>query len=233
MRTLRQLLLGSTLLAALFASATAGAASSAETWLNHYYQNPNPDGLKSAVFQLSRDGFLDDDANVPLTIGFLSSVFAQNPARVDEWLAFGRDLPAAHQRIVIAAAWASGNPSGVAEFRRIAARSAADRDNLNALLAATPDLATAPVLSPSSLNAKWGSFLATGDRAPVQAILAALGNDDRSQFGQDVRWSLARNAAAHDRVLAICKDELVRQPNELRESLKAVIHQVENRTPSS
>jgi len=67
----------------------------------------------------------------------------------------------------------------------------------------------------------------------VRNILAALGSRTNSQLSQDVRWSLAQNAAQHPAVLNICRDELSRQPNEVRETLRAVINDTEARRQPS
>ena len=91
----------------------------------------------------------------------------------------------------------------------------------------------AAVRSVTSLNLQWGAFLATGETTPMRSILAALGAGDNAQLSQSVRWSLAQNAVQHPRVLAICRDELSRQPNEIRETLRAVIHDSEARRQPS
>jgi hypothetical protein len=229
MHSLRQILLGCGFTAALLVSATAATATPAAGWLENYYRQPDPAGLAPAMFELSRTGYLDDAENVPRTLGFLAAVFAQHPERVDGWLAFSRDLPVAHQRLFAAAAWASGHPQGATALRQQAARASAEtRADITALASSAPALEGA-VTSRAALELQWGRFLATGDRAPVQSILAALGSDDRATLGQDVRWSLARNAVAHERVLAICREELARAPKEVRESLGLVIRDAEAR----
>lgn len=215
-------------LLAFGSGAQAATTSKAEAWLNNYYQQPAPDRFASSVFELSRSGYFDEPAHVPLAIGFLGAVFAQNPGRVDGWMQVSRSLPVAHQRILASALWYSGNPKG-AKYLRTLARSATPdlRQEVDALAAGTPKLDAAEVRSVSSLNLQWGVFLATGEKAPVQNILAALGTNDNAQLSQDVRWSLAQNAAQHRRVLAICRDELSRQPNAIRETLRAVINDTE------
>jgi len=237
MSTYRQILRSGVVavLLALATGAQAAQTSSAETWLNNYYQQPAPERFTSAVFELSRSGYFEESGHVPLAIGFLGAIFAQNPGRVDEWMQVSRVLPVAHQRILASALWYSGNPKG-AKYLHTLARSAnpAVQHDIETLLAGTPNLNSTEVRSVSSLNLQWGVFLATGEKTPVRNILAALGTNDNAQLTQDVRWSLAQNAAQHQRVLAICRDELSRQPNPIRETLRAVINDTEtNRQPST
>ena len=239
MNKLNRLSFRSGLLAVVLSFASAvpvfAAKSSAEQWLNDYYRNPAPDRLTSAVYELSRNGYFEEAGHVPLAIGFLATVFAQNPDKVDSWLGVNRVLPVSHQRIVIAALWYSGNPKG-ADYLRSYARDCdpALRASLESMLTTAPSLPNASVMSTSSLNLQWGVFLANGDSAPVRSILAALATNDTATLGRDVRWSLAQNAAQHERVLKICRDELSRQPKEVRESLSAVITDAEaKRLPSS
>jgi hypothetical protein len=231
MRTFTSSSLRSGLLALLlsFASAVSAVASpsSAEQWLNNYYKQPAPERFTSAILQLSRDGYFEEAGHVPLAIGFIATVFAQNPDQVQSWLGVNRVLPLNHQRILVAALWYSGNPKG-ADYLRSYARDCEPslRASIDTLINSSPSLKNAGVQSISSLNLQWGAFLASGEAAPVQSILAALGT---ANLDQDVRWSLAQNAVQHERVLAICRDELSRQPNAVRETLRAVILDAESK----
>jgi len=212
-------------------SALASSAPSAEQWLNSYYQQPTPERFTAAMIELSKSGYFEEAGHVPLAIGFIATLFAQNPGRVQSWLGVGRILPAAHQRILISALWYSGHPKG-ADYLRTYSRDCEPelRVSLEGILSSRPSVASAPVQSVASLNLQWGAFLATGDTAPVRSILAALGS---SNLDQDVKWSLAQNAARHERVLDICRDELSRQPNSVRETLRAVIVDAEAKHKSS
>lgn len=216
-----------------FAAASSALASSpsAEQWLNNYYQQPAPERFTSAMLELSRSGYFEEANHVPLAIGFIATVFAQNPDKVQSWLKVNQVLPVAHQRILISALWYSGNPKG-ADYLRSYSRDCDQslRASINELLNSAPSVPNAPVQSVASLNLQWGAFLATGDTAPVRSILAALGS---SHLDQDVKWSLAQNAAQHERVLAICRDELSRQPNAVQETLRAVILDAETKHKSS
>jgi len=234
MRTFTSSSLRTGLLAVLlsFASASAVASStSAEQWLSNYYQQPAPERFTSAILELSRSGYFEEAGHVPLAIGFIATVFAQNPDKVQSWLGVSRVLPVSHQRILVAALWYSGNPKG-AEYLQAYARDCEPslRANINTLISSSPSIKNAEVQSISSLNLQWGAFLASGDTAPVQSILAALGN---TTLDRDVRWSLAQNAVQHERVLAICRDELSRQPNAVRETLRAVIIDAETKRKST
>lgn len=217
-------------LLAFASGAHAATTSSAEAWLNDYYQQPAPDRFASSVVELSRSGYFEQPGHVPLAIGFLGAIFAQHPDRVDEWMGVNRVLPVAHQRIVASALWYSGNPKGKSYLEALArSSSSALRRDIETLVANKADLNSAEVRSVSSLNLQWGVFLATGEKTAVRNILAALGTNDNAQLTQDVRWSLAQNAAQHQRVLAICRDELSRQPNAVRETLRAVINDTESK----
>ncbi len=228
-----RLLIVTGLAAVSFVSAHAG--SSAQSWLENYYQQPAPERFTSAVFELSRSGYFEEPGRVPLAIGFLASVFAQHPDRADEWMSVSRVLPVSHQRILASALWYSGSEKGATHLRALARNASAPvRAEVESLLAShRPDLRDAEVLSAQSLNLQWGVFLATGEQQPVRNILAALGTSTNDQLAQDVRWSLAQNAAQHQRVLAICREELSRQPNAVRETLRAVIHDTETRRQPS
>src|SRR5882724_6849994 len=93
----------------LASSLAVRAESSAQTWLENYYQNPQPSKVVSSVFALSEDGYFETAGQPAIAIGFFSKVFAQNPNKVDQWFAEFRDLPLSERRLMAAALWQSGN----------------------------------------------------------------------------------------------------------------------------
>ncbi len=97
MKILKIALLASLALAPCLASR---AVTPAQNWLETYYQNPRPDALPRMVQELSYQGYFDQAGHSAVAIGFLSTVFQQNPERVDGWVAALGHLPLAHQRLV-------------------------------------------------------------------------------------------------------------------------------------
>lgn len=193
-------------------------------WMQSYYQAPQPDQLVNAVFAASRSGALDQEELVTTNIGFLSAVFARNPDRVDGWVREFDRLPLQHRRLVAAAHWYSALPGGDRELRVLAqgATPAVERE-LNRLLKSGPvPVADTPVLSEGSLNLQWGAFLASGDAKHIVNALAALGSE-QTGLSSAARYSLAQKAATHERVLAICQDELSRQPAGVQDGLRAAL----------
>lgn len=208
---------------ALVSSLAARADISAPAWLETYYLDPQPNELPHAVRELSRSGYLEQPGHSALAIGFLSTVFAKNPERVDRWLAELNGLPVEHQRLIAAALWQAGHPAGAELLNRLA-QSSSLRAEIQRL-ASRPSVAIAdtPVLSPSSMNLQWGAFLATGDERHIVAILDGIGSD-RPALSTAARYALAQNAAAHPRVLEICRAQLAKQPGEAGDVLRAVLN---------
>lgn len=207
-----------------FASpAHAAKVTAAEEWLNHYYQNPQPEQFVPAVYELSRSGYFEQAGHVPLAIGFLAGVFSQNPEQIDQWLLFCRGLPRAHQRLIASALWYSGHPKG-ADYLRAYARvvSPAMRTEIERLLASAPALREAGVHSTSSLNLQWGAYLATGEAQHIVNVLAALGSDEPG-LSTAARFALAEKAAVHPRVYEICQAELARQSADVRDQVRAAL----------
>src|SRR4051812_16069130 len=198
------------------------AEISAQAWLETYYLNPQPDALVANVRALSREGFFEMPGNAAIGIGFLASVIANNPDRVDGWLTDFATLPANHQRLVIAALWQAGHPAGADLMRKAGIAESIRAEVLR--LADTPAqlIADTPVRSPSSMNLQWGAFLATGEERYVVRILDALGSGERL-LDSSARISVAQHAAAHPRVLEICQAQLDRQPEEVRGVLRAAL----------
>lgn len=199
-------------------------------WMSHYYQAPQPEKVVPAVFALSKSGHFDTAENRTEAIGFFAGVFSKNPDRVNSWMAAFRDLPVADQRLMAAALWYSGLPSGGDRLRALARKSSPDMRTEIELLAAqkSVSLRGTPVLSESSLNLQWGAFLATGESQHVVNVLAALGSREPG-LSSRARFALAQNAAAHRRVYEICQSQMDRQPEAVRDQLHAVLTEAQPR----
>lgn len=199
--------------------AVAGAA-----WFDSYYQNPRPQDFLMAVHSLSASGRLDDAAQVPTAIGFFATVFASHPQKVDTWLARTRDLPEAHRRILAAAAWKAGHTAGARLLREMTpAGDETLRREIAALTRGLPaTVADTPVRSASSLNLQWGAYLASGQEQHILAIVEALGSQEPG-LSKSAVITLARNAAAHPQVLAICQAEMARRPGAIRDMISTAL----------
>jgi hypothetical protein len=211
---------------ALASSLAARAEISAQGWLETYYLNPQPAELGRQVHRLSTAGYFEQSNHVAIAIGFLSTVFAQNPDRVDGWLVEFTDLPQRDHRLIAAALWQAGDAKGAELLRQLGSSAAVLR-----LAGTTSDnVADTPVRSPSSMNLQWGAFLATGDERYIVNVLAAMGTG-LPALDSAARYALAENAAAHPRVLEICRAQLNRQPEEVRGLLRAALDDAEAAKP--
>ncbi|HWA10328.1 MAG TPA: hypothetical protein VG838_12820 [Opitutaceae bacterium] len=226
MKTLSFALVAGLALASPFA---ARAEISAQASLETYYTNPQPAELPRLVQALSREGYFEKPGHTAVAIGFLATLFARNPERVDAWLLGFNGLPLAHHRLIAAALWQAGNPLGADMLRHLGEFTPVR--NEVARLADTPsiDVANTPVLSPSSMNLQWGAFLATGDERYIVNILDALGTD-RPGLDSAARYALAQDAAAHPRVFEICRAQLDKQPAEAKDVLRAALNEAAART---
>jgi hypothetical protein len=193
-------------------------------WFDSYYQNPRPQDFLMAVHSLSASGRLDDASQVPTAIGFFATVFATHPQKVDTWLARTRNLPEAHRRILAAAAWKAGHTAGARLLREMAsAGDEALRQEIVELTRGLPStVADTPVLSASSLNLQWGAYLVSGQEQHILAIVGALGSQEPG-LSKSAVLTLARNAAAHPQVLAICQAAMERQPAAIRDMISTAL----------
>ncbi len=209
---------------ALASSLAARAEISAQASLETYYVNPQPAELPRIIRGLGQQGYFEKPGNTAIAIGFLSTLFAQNPERVDAWLLEFNGLPLAQHRLIASALWQAGNPLG-ADMLRHLSRYTTPVNYAIARLADTPslDVASTPVLSPSSMNLQWGAFLATGDERYIINILEAIGTN-RPGLDSAARYALAQDAAAHPRVFEICQAQLAKQSNEAQAVLRAALN---------
>ena len=133
--------LGALLLLLQSPAPAATRVSASEDWLNHYYENPQPERFVPAIYELSRTGFFERPGHVPLAIGFIASLFAQNPELIDQWVVLCSGLPRAHQRLMASALWYSGSVKG-ADYLRAYSRVVGPelRPDIEQLLASKPNL---------------------------------------------------------------------------------------------
>lgn len=207
------------------AESQSNVSRDAWQWVASYYQNPRPGDLLPAVYSLSRSGYFESVGQPAIAIGFFTTVFAQNPQQVNFWLAQSSALPAAHRRILAAAAWKSGSATGARMLQEMSAPEDAPlRAEIRQLLAnGSEPVGNTPVLSSSSMNLQWGAFLASGEELHIVNVLAALGSGEPG-LASSARFALAQNAAAHPRVLDICRAQLDKQPAAVRAQLKAALN---------
>ena len=229
MKTLLRLLLAGF---ALASAAALRAEISAQAWLETYYLNPQPAQVPAAIERLSREGYFERAENTAVAIGFLSTVFAQNPGKVEGWLDQLNTLPARDQRLLAAALWQSGHPLG-ANWLRLLAQKSPVRSEVERL-ANTPSqrVVDTTVRSPSSMRLQWGAFLASGDGRHVVAILDGFGLNEPG-LTSATRMALAQHASAHPRVMDICRAQLDRQPEEIRSELRAALNAAAKPSPRS
>jgi hypothetical protein len=193
-------------------------------WVSHYYEAPQPDLVVPAVFALSRSGYFEQAGQPATAIGFLSTVFAQNPDKVAGWMRAFRELPISHQRLTAAALWYSGLPGNERGLRALARHSSPElQAELDELLAKkVVPVRETPVLSESSLNLQWGAFNASGEQQHIVNALAALGSSEAG-LTSTVRNSLAQKATSHERVYEICQAQLANQPAGVRDQLRTAL----------
>lgn len=229
MKTLQRILIAGFVLAS---SAGLRAEVSARTWLETYYLNPEPAVVPRALNELSRSGYFDRRENIAVAVGFFGTLFSRHADRVESWLEQTSALPAPHQRLMAAALWQAGHPLAREWLLKLGQTSPVRAEIEK--LASMPDqsVAETPVRSPSSMRLQWGAFLATGNERHIVSILDAFGLDEPA-LTSAARMALAQNAAAHPRVLEICRAQLARQPEEIRSELRAALNYAAAHGPRS
>lgn len=220
MKTLIRLLLAGISLATIASAVRADL--SAPAWLETYYLNPQPALVSDSIEDLSRSGYFDRPQNIAVAIGFFAALFERHPDRVDAWLRPLGSLPLAHRRLLAAALWQAGDPSAESALRLLIVGSPvrAEVEKLASIPGRTVN--ETAVLSPASMRLRWGAYLATGDERHILSILDAFGLDQPA-LSSAARMALAQIAAAHPRVMEICRTQLDRQPDEIRGELRAAL----------
>ncbi|MDR2128519.1 MAG: hypothetical protein LBP52_05585 [Burkholderiaceae bacterium] len=201
-------------------------------WMTFYYKKPEPDRLPEAMQYISRS-FPDKKNMVAPMMGFLSGVFRANPEKVDAWSSALADLKETYLAAIVLGLWYSGLPDAKPKVMILLDRHPGLKQGFEPFRQGNPLTVEQIPLEqgPWVLDALWGKFMATGERAPVERIMTALpwidirGDTDRLGIGGAANWSLASNAVQHERVLAFCEQARKTQSPEVASKLDKVIAQ--------
>ena len=179
-----------------------------ERYMHHYYQNPQPQDLITAVNNLDQNGFLNTSSNREQAIGFIAAVFERNPASVKGWLeTSSRVLATRGQRLMAAAAYFANKSQG-------------------------PTVAPTVITSEATLNLQLGEFMATGDHQYIDNIFTAVASDN-SGLSTTAKFALAQSAASDPVFMQVCQTELARQPASVRETFEAALNDTTGRKPGA
>ncbi|HUG53781.1 MAG TPA: hypothetical protein VMR21_09270 [Vicinamibacteria bacterium] len=193
-----------------------------QQWLMHYHRRPRPELVVAALVALEEElprhgSSLEAEAQRGGMRSFFGHVLAKSPAAVQA-VEGHTTFAEGTRRFLVEALWRCGTgPCGAAM-----ARLGADAP------APAPDVRTVPLDSASAVDDLWASYSATGDRAYVERVIAALPASAEpppapgSAAAAAVR-SLAVNAI-HDRVvLAECVAAVEGAEGDARDILDEIV----------
>jgi hypothetical protein len=205
-----------------------------DQWMSHYYKNPRPDLVPSAIQALRESGHLDSDKSLESLASFFSFIFRNYPDEIEPWLSQFTNLSDEETQVVANALWYS-NTKQAHDYLIKLSESANDEMKevfLTLLTELPPEIDEIPITAPAFLDMLWAGFMATGEEKYVVRIISALpyaNADDEAQrmIGEAAGWSLKSQAANHSKVLSIIKSELQNQPESAASVLREIIAEVE------
>lgn len=213
------------------ASASFQSQDDITNWFTFYYQKPDPSKIPGAIEYLSQSGMLDRKNAISPIFGFLAGSFKNNPEQVGGWVDRLSALKESHLGVVVLGLWYADLPDSQQRVYALLDQHPDVKVQFRFLYQGVPmPVEKIPLeQGPWVLDALWGNFMATGNKAPVVRIMQALpwidtkGDINRLLIGGAARWSLTSNAVQHQRVLGFCEVEVENQPKEVAEKLREVI----------
>jgi hypothetical protein len=205
-------------------------------WISYYYTDPQPHRVVDALRAASAHGLTREGQNVEPFFGFLAGIFSKNHSMVEAMAEELVSLPEVDQSILVMGIWYSSYPEAkrlLGQLRDSMPKQAASIDYLlkGGQMGVT-DLP--PEQGPWVLDALWGNFMATGDHAPVIRVMSVLpwvnvrGDTQQLLVGGAARWSLISNAIQHKAVMAMCREQVAKQPKDVADELLRVIAEAED-----
>ncbi len=142
-----------------------------DSWMQQYYQHPQPERFEAEVKKMQESGALHDQKAIPPVGAFFSRLFlAAQPAQLAKWLKFIEGLPEADKQVFLV-----GLRLADSRETKDALHTIASHEGRAAIYAKKILDAESPVLdkmtdlaAPTELDLCWGAFFATGD--PVYAL---------------------------------------------------------------
>jgi hypothetical protein len=216
--------------AAVLALTTMGAADPSpafqskadlQTWLTYYHREPRPELVVAALValedELPRHGStLEAEAGRGGMRSFFGLVLAKSPDAVVQ--VEGHPFAPGARRFVAEALWRCGTKACASTLARwgVAAGPPA------------PDMRAAPVDSRSAIDDLWASYSATGDRAYVERVIAALpvpsdGGAPPAGVPAAALRSLTAMAIADPDVLAVCSASAAAAPPDRKAVLDDIV----------
>ena len=200
-------------------------------WTTYYYQNPTPTKTPEFIEYLSKSGIFDNQNSITPIMGFLSGVFKNNPDQITPTLDKITKTNKSHIGVVVLGIWYANLPESKEIVYGILENNPALKKEIEFLYRGNPmEIVNIPLeQGPWVLDALWGNFMATGNKAPVERIITALpwidtkGDMSKLIVGGSARWSLTSNATQHPSVLKICENSLPEAPPEVAGKLIKVI----------
>lgn len=204
-------------------------------WFTYYYIRPEPASVPEAIVTMSRAGWLESESSLPPIFGFLAGVFRKNPEKIPTWIKRMERMKKEDFIVVILGLWYANLPDSKERVYALLEHYPVLKRELEFLYRGDPaPLEEIPLeQGPWVLDALWGEFMATGERAPVLRIIKALawvGEEKdvyRKILGSAARWSLLSNAIQHRRVLEICRSQVASRPEPIASVLREIISKAE------
>ena len=177
-----------------------------DSWMQQYYQHPQPERFEAEVKKLQVSGALQNEDAIPPAAAFYSRLFkSAPPAQLAEWLKFIGGLPERDQQAFLVALRWAGTRETQDALRTIAAR----KDKVAAYARKLLD-AKAPVLdkisnpTPEELDTCWGAFFATGDSVYALTVIRCATKPTKEkdlEISQGAaRWSLKSLCNTHKKL---------------------------------
>ena len=200
-------------------------------WMTFYYQNPEPTRIPDAINYLGESGMLEDQNTYAPVFGFLSGVFRNNPDKMAGWVTQPSSLNENLQFVLILSIRYAALPDSPDTIRGILNQHPNLKPSVETINERAPITVESIPLEkgPWVLDALWGKFMATGESAPVERIMATLPwlerKEDLKRFltGSSANWSLTSNAVQHPRVLEICEGAEKTQPEDVAKKLTEIV----------
>lgn len=208
-----------------------------ESWLMHYYANPEPARLFDAFDYGVRNKKIAKDGNGMMVIGFFSSCLREDTVAQksfyqkiadtkDENLIydFGLTLWQAHTdfsiKLLNKFLKQSNTKKYSSDFNKL------KREKFI-------NIWNDPITHPDQLDMLWTDFFATGNEKSVRKIISKLADlNSGSPFDQatasSAQWSLTSNSIQHQRVLEICTLERESASGAIRQALEKIIEVANN-----
>lgn len=179
-----------------------------DRWMIHYYEDPHSEFFTEAMNYFQKEGLFSDEKRLYPITTFAACLIKANDALADICAQLLKTFPKKDHHFILITLWWTETQKSKEVIKEYLVQNPDQTEFCtNLLKSVPPHLFENRIYSPESLDARWGSFFATGEEKYVRPILLLASSSEKLNAVDLTRfsaqWSLKSICRDHKKVCEI------------------------------